>query len=275
MMRNFLFRSRWLPRLVPVFVFCLWPVSGPGGQGSAVQAASKADISGREILGRMDRFLRLPNGLLRGKMTIIHRSGRTRTFKLNLYKNDENALYIFESRRRGLEKKILYNESGEVIWELDAQSKKLFQKRNQEIYSSALGSGFAFIDLAMQSLQANYDAKVTGKAKFEGRTYMKLELKPLRPGRYKKLVALVDDRKRYRPVRFDFMGQHGVLIKSMTMQYSRLPVRTSKRRVRRRLNSRRDLIDPKSGTISILEIFTGDKTVQPDKSIYRNENLSR
>jgi hypothetical protein len=229
-----------------------------------------------DIVARVDQYLNYPNGLLQGKLTIIHNDGRTRIYNFDLYKGTSDCLYIFQSKRRGLEEKILFNEEGRIIYVFDALNKKLFTKKDDEKYESAANSGYSYVDISFNPLQANYDPKIIGEEIFEGKSYLRLELKPAKKEAYNKIYILVDPKKQFRPVRFDYLDKNNLLLKSMTFQFSKMKIKKLKNKFKKEVfNTRRDIIHLSSGTISILEIFSNDLTVKPDKSIYDNGNLNR
>ncbi|AVV78840.1 outer membrane lipoprotein-sorting protein [Leptospira santarosai] len=237
-------------------------------QGSNVRIA-------QELVARLDQALVKSNqGLIKGNLILIRRSGETWSWDVNMFRKEEDTLYLFESRGRGLEYKILIKEEGEQIYTFNVLSKKIFRKVDEEKYESHLATGFSFMDLSGASYQAHYNPIVQSDLKIADQTFKRITLKPIIPYFYSKLILLLN-LDSLRPARLDFHDRDGVLFKTMNIKYGPIKVRQNQKTTKEEYASRLEMLDLNTGSISVLEYTEIDKEVRPDPSLFELANLNR
>ncbi len=224
----------------------------------------------QEWMGLLDRSLAVPEGLLTGRLTVSSRSGRSQVWDFNLYKKRTDLLYLFSTKRRGLELKLLYKSGGEICWMWDRLRASLFKKRDLEKFEPVLDSGFSYVDLSGALYESQYDPVDLR----EGAS-MVLKIKPLLASGYTEIQAQMDKEKK-RPVRMDFHGKDRVLIKTMRFTYD-LPIYDprARKRISMAAPAVMDVIDLETGRISRIEFFSLDTAVSPDDSLFIPEFLNR
>jgi len=232
------------------------------------QEKRTVELSAQEILARMDEILRYPKGALSGSITHIYPDGKSFTIFLKGNIADEDYLFVVSSSERGDQFKVLYNLGGEDIWVYNIASLQLFHKIDIDKYDPLLATNFSFIDLSNADYQANYNAKIEGESIIKGKECFKLKLEPIfKKGDYGNLVAFVS-KSDFIPMKIDYYDQDRVIIKSMSVaqvaQYAgkNFPVRY-------------DMLNVKSGTLSIMKFFNVDSSVSFKKEIFRHQLLGQ
>lgn len=232
------------------------------------QEKRTVELSAQEILARMDEILRYPKGALSGSITHIYPDGKSFTIFLKGNISDDDYLFVVSSSERGDQFKVLYNLGGEDIWVYNIASLQLFHKIDIDKYDPLLATNFSFIDLSNADYQANYNAKIEGESIIKGKECFKLKLEPIfKKGDYGNLVAFVS-KSDFVPMKIDYYDQDRVIIKSMSVaqvaQYAgrNFPVRY-------------DMLNVKSGTLSIMKFFNVDPAVTFKKEIFRHQLLGQ
>ncbi|HMU85636.1 MAG TPA: outer membrane lipoprotein-sorting protein [Leptospiraceae bacterium] len=224
----------------------------------------------QEWMGFLDKSLAVPEGLMTGRLTVSGKTGRSQVWDFNLYKKHTDLLYLFSTKRRGLELKLLYKSGGEVCWMWDLLRASLFRKRDLEKFEPVLGSGFSFMDLSGALYESQYEPVDLREA-----STMVLKIKPVLPSGYTEILAQMD-REKKRPLRIDFHGKDKILIKTMRFTYD-LPLLDprARKRISMAAPAVQDVIDLETGRISRIEFFSLDRAVSPDDSLFIPEFLNR
>lgn len=225
----------------------------------------------QDWLADLDRSLDAPSGLMTGRLTVVSKSGRSLIWDFNTYKKGTDILYLFSSRSRDLELKLLYKRAGEICWIWDRLRASLFKKRDLEKFESILGSGFAYADLSGLSYESGYDP-ISLKP---GQGTVILKIKPVSESGYTEIVVQMDAVKK-RPIRMDFHGKDKVLVKTLKLGYD-LPLYNPRQRKKEYLVSPvlLDVLDLETGRISRIEFFSFDPSVSPDDSLFNPDFLNR
>ncbi|MBE7410700.1 MAG: outer membrane lipoprotein-sorting protein [Leptospiraceae bacterium] len=228
----------------------------------------------QEMIARLDQTINLGQGLVRANLTLIKRSGDSTTWKVNIFRNKDDSLYLFERGGRGLEAKILFKDEGDRVFLYNANSAKIFQKNEEEKFEPHFTTGFSFIDLSGYSYQVNYNPIILGNQDISGKSYLRVSLKPILGYSYKKLVLLFEN-PILRPTRIDFHDKDGVLFKTLNFKYSKLRIKSKNITSEVEFPSRLEMLDLNTGGISVLEYLDIDRDVIPDKSLFESANLNK
>lgn len=290
--------SVFFPTVITLLLLSTWspsrinsqPTTGNPDGGKPVSGKAAAEgkrflrIPVQEMIARVDQVLRIPEGKLSGRLSVITRSGKTAAWDFTLHRKvietegfgRAAALYQFSSPRRGLEAKVLFLEDGEIIWLWDARRRLLYRKRDRERYESVLGSGFTYQDLS----GVNYQASYTGRGAVlyrqrDGGIYTRLELAPINPGSYTRLLLLADHKNNFQPLRIDFHSRDRILFKTMFFRYGNILDSASGKNEQLELPVRLEVLDLNSGNISRLEYFTLDRKASPDIAFFDPDYLNR
>lgn len=251
-----------------IFISFIIPVlfSIPVIHGQNIDEDRDIEITAQGIIARVDRILEYPPGELEGTLRHIYPDGRSFSLQLRGSIGVENSLFLFSSRNRGEQLKVLYKLGGEDIWVYDLLELKLFNKMGIDRFDRILSTNFFFIDLSNAELQASYTANLDGEASVKGIDAHKLTLKPIfSGGRYGSLVVYVD-KEDLIPLRIDYYDNDDVIFKFMTIS-------KTGEKDGRIFPVRYDMLDIRRGTISILTFNTIDEGVEFDPKIFRQKNL--
>lgn len=229
------------------------------------QESREIEITAQSILARADKIMEYPRGLITGKMKHIRPDGKSYTINITGYISREDFLFVFSSRERGEQLKVLYNLGGEDIWVYDIHAIKLFNKKGIDKYDSILYTNYFFIDLSNADLQSNYTANIMGNALIKGYESYKLKLIPIFKGHYGMLTLYVskDD---FIPLRIDYHDRDNAIFKFMTIS------KTTKRKGKI-IPVRYDMMNIRKGTMTILNFFDFEEDARFDKEIFRSEKL--
>ncbi len=233
---------------------------------SAFPQERRIEVNAQAILARVDRILDYPSGQIRGRIKHIKPNGATYSLNLTGYVSRNDYLFIFSSRERGDQLKVLYNLGGEEIWVYDTHSVKLYHKMGIDKYDSVFLSNFFYIDLSNADLQSNYTASIQGSAVIKGFDSYKLKLKPIfRSGGYGMLTLYVT-KDEFIPLRIDFHDRDNVIFKFLTIS-------KIMRKEKKVIPVRYDMMNIRNGSVSILSFYSFDNNVRFDRSIFRSEKL--
>ncbi len=242
--------------------------------GSLDAQAKQDRVNAQEILAKLDEILNFGDGLTKGNLILIQRSGSSMSWKVNLFRYKSNLLYLFEKKGRGLEFKLLTLDEGDRIYLFNTVSSKLFRKTEDEKYENFLTTGFGFVDLSGYLYQANYDPIVNGEVNLQGQVFIRVTLKPIITYSYKKLVLLYE-KNLQRPFRIDFYDKDGVLWKTLNIKYGPVKIKTSSGVSREEKVSRLEMLTLNTGNIGIWEVEEQDTTVRADPVLFDVDNLGR
>ena len=233
---------------------------------SYAQEEREIELTAQGILARVDRILDYPTGLLKGRMKHIKPNGESHTSEVTGKITKEDFLFVFSNRDRGEQLKILYNLSGEDVWVYMMHSIKLYHKMGIDKYDPILLTNFFYIDLSNADFQSNYTAEILGEAVIKGQTTYVLRLEPIfKAGQYGR-ITLYAARDSFVPIRIDYHDRDNAIFKFMT-------IAKVMERNNRIFPARYDMMDIRTGTLSILSFFSVDESVSFDKSIFRSEKL--
>jgi len=241
-----------------LFIVCLYT--------SSYSQERKIELNAQAILARVDRILEYPAGQARGRIKHVKPDGSSYSLNITAYITKNDFLFIFNSRERGDQLKVLYNLGGEEIWVYETHSIKLYHKMGIDKYDPVFLSNFYYIDLSNSDLQSNYTGSIQGTAVIKGYDAYKLQLKPIfRSGGYGMLTLYVT-KDEFIPLRIDYHDRDNVIFKFLTIS-----------KVMRKNNMiipvRYDMMNIRNGSISILSFYDFDENVKFDKSIFRSEKL--
>ncbi len=233
---------------------------------SAFPQERRIELNAQAILARVDRIMDYPSGQIRGRIKHIKPNGGTYSLNLTGYILRNDYLFIFSSRERGDQLKVLYNLGGEEIWVYDTHSVKLYHKMGIDKYDSVFLSNFFYIDLSNADLQSNYTASIQGSAIIKGYDAYKLKLRPIfRSGGYGMLTLYVT-KDEFIPLRIDYHDRDNVIFKFLTIS-------KVMRKGKKVIPVRYDMMNIRNGSVSILSFYSFDKSVKFDRSIFRSEKL--
>jgi len=257
-------RSMWT-KITAVFLVVLAIIlySSPG-----VMAQDERDVelTAQEILARVDAMLAYPEGILKGTFLHITPDGSTRRIELKGFISDSNFLFKMETSSRGVEEKVLYTLKGEDIWMYNVLSRQLYHKMSVDRYDTIMNTNFYYVDLSNADFQSNYTAAIDGEVYIKGREALRLTCEPLlKSGKYGVLTLYVS-REEYLPLRVDYHDNDMVIFK--TMSIAKIAERKN-----RKFPVRYDMLNIRTGTVTIFEIFGIDEDAQFDKKIFRPEKL--
>jgi hypothetical protein len=233
---------------------------------SSYSQERRIELNAQAILARVDRVLAYPSGQIRGRVKHVKPNGSTYSLDVTAYVAKNDYLFIFSSRERGDQLKVLYNLGGEDIWVYNTHAVKLYHKMGIDKYDSVMFSNFSFNDLSNADLQSNYTASIQGTAIIKGYDAYKLKLKPIfRSGGYGMLTLYVT-RDELIPIRIDFHDRDNVIFKFLTIS-------KIMRKEKKVIPVRYDMMNIRNGSISILSFYSFDNNVRFDSSIFRSEKL--
>ncbi len=256
---NVKMRDRY--HIIIMLILMVW-ISTP----SYSQSERRIEVNAQAILARVDRILSYPPGQMRGRLQHVKPNGVSFDVNFTGYIDRDDYLFIFSSKERGDQLKVLYNFGGEDIWVYNLHSVRLYHKMGIDKYDSILLSNFFYIDMSNAPLQSNYSASIQGRSIIKGYDAYKLILKPIyKAGTYGQLTLYVTIDE-FIPLRIDYHDRDNAIFKFLTVS----KVMEQNGRV---IPVRYDMMDIRSGTISILNFFSFDESVRFDKQIFRSEKL--
>lgn len=230
------------------------------------QEEREVELTAQEMLARVDAMLKYPAGILKGTLLHIQPNGSTRRIQLKAFIQDSNYLFRLETSSRGEEQKVLYTLNGEDIWVYNVLSRQLFHKMSIDKFDSLLNTNFFYIDLSNADLQSNYTASIDGEVFVKGRDALRLKCEPLlKSGEYG-LLTLYVSKDDFIPLRIDYHDSDRVVFK--TMSVAKVAERNN-----RKFPVRYDMLNIRTGTVTIFEIFDIDEKARFDRSIFRPEKL--
>ncbi len=243
------------------FITLLFNLSSP-----VFTQTGEVEITAQAILARVDSIMQYPLGEMRGRMKHISPDGKSYTIDFLGSITRTDYLFRFSNKSRGEELKVLYKMSGEDVWVYSNHSLKLFHKMGIDKYDSLLSTNFTLMDFSNADFQSNYNARITGQSLIKGVECYRLDLVPVFQGSQYGLVTLYASKDKYIPMRIDFHDRDKVVFKFMSLSKtmeksgSIVPIRY-------------DMLNIKSGTVTILSFHRFDETVTFREDIFRPETL--
>lgn len=171
------------------------------------------DLSGQEILKRVDSNQLLDHAIITAKMTIHGRSGtRTITSKSWIEGKDQSfSEYLSPAREKG--KKML--KLGDKLWTYTPEpADRIIAISGHLLKQSVMGSDLSYEDMmSNDSLQEDYEAVVRGKETVEGRPCIVLEMRAKRKdvAYFKRKVWI--DSERWITIKTDLLAKSEKLLK--------------------------------------------------------------
>lgn len=233
---------------------------------AVAQEKREIELTAQEILARVDRVLDYPRGMIKGRMMHIMPDGNSTLINLKAYVTENDYLFIYSSRERGDQIKVLYNLKGEDIWVYNIHAVKLFHKMSIDKYDSLLATNYSYLDLSNADYQSNYTASITGNVVVKGRDCYRLKLVPIFKGGLYGQLTLYASKKDFIPLRIDFHDTDRAIFKSFSI------ARTMERN-NRIIPVRCDMLDIRKGTVTILEFFGFDETMVFQKELFFPQQL--
>lgn len=230
------------------------------------QEEREIELTAQTIVARVDRVLQYPEGLIKGSIKHIYPDGKAFTSDIKASITKEDFLFVFSSRERGDQLKVLYNLNGEDIWVYNVHSLKLYHKMGIDKFDSVLSTNFTFTDISNADLQSNYTASIDGEASVKGIDAYKLTLKPIFRGGEYGMLTLYASKDKYIPLRLDYHDRDMAIFKFMTVVKTR-------EKGNRVIPIRYDMLDIRKGTISIINFTSFDEEAKFDKEIFRSKQL--
>ena len=243
------------------FITLLFNLSSP-----VFTQTGEVEITAQAILARVDSIMQYPQGEMRGRMKHIFPDGKSYTIDFLGSISRTDYLFRFSNKSRGEELKVLYKMSGEDVWVYSNHSLKLFHKMGIDKYDSLLSTNFSLMDFSNADFQSNYNARITGQSLIKGVECYRLDLIPVFQGSQYGLVTLYASKDKYIPMRIDFHDRDKVVFKFMSLSKTMekggaiVPIRY-------------DMLNIKSGTVTILSFNRFDETVTFREDIFRPETL--
>lgn len=230
------------------------------------QEERRIELNAQGILARVDKIMEYPKGLMKGIMKHIKPDGTAITISFKGYIASDDYLFVFSSKERGDQLKVLYNLAGEDVWVYNVHALQLFHKLGIDKFDPVLSTNFSYLDLSNADLQSNYTATIEGDALVKGIDSWKLVLKPIVKGGEYGMLTLYVSKDRYIPLRIDFHDRDKAIFKFLTV----VKVRESGSRI---VPIRYDMMNIRQGTVTILSFNDFDETAAFDKEIFRPEKL--
>lgn len=230
------------------------------------QAEREVELTAQEMLARVDRIIRYPDGILKGYMMHITPDGSSQKLQITGYINKNQFLFDIVKPARGSMQKILYRLGGEDMWVYDMAVRALFHKMGVDKFDDILATNFYYIDLSNADLQSNYVARIEGSVILKNQDCYKLTLDPIdKTGAYGKLTVYVV-KQNYIPLRIDYHDQDKVIFK--TLSIAKVAQKGS-----RSFPIRYDMLNIKKGTMTVLEFTSIEDQVSISAEIFRPEKL--
>lgn len=230
------------------------------------QEEREIELTAQGIVARVDRVMDYPLGLIKGRIKHIRPDGESFTNEITGKITKDDFLFILSSKERGDQLKILYNLAGEDVWVYNIHSIKLYHKLGIDKFDPVLMTNYYYIDLSNADMQASYTAEITGTAIVKEQEAYILKLRPIFKGGMYGLLTLYVTKGTFIPIRIDYHDRDNVIFKFMTVA----KVMEKDGRI---IPTRYDMMDLRTGTMTILSFFSFEEEVKFDPQIFRPEKL--
>jgi len=176
---------------------------------------SAKELTGQEILNKVDRNATPNTQIMAAEMTIINRQGAKRIRKVKIWmKGDDYTLakFLYPADIKGTG----FLSAKDDQWLYLPVLRKVRRIASKQRNESFMGSDFSYDDVARSSLGKKYNAKLLSVEKFEKDTCYVLELIPkdLKDLNYSKLKTWIKKENFY-SVKTEYYDKHGDLVKIM------------------------------------------------------------
>lgn len=172
----------------------------------------KAQPTGKEILGMIDRNMTARTRIMSAKM-IVNGVRGSRTIEFRTWTEGENKSfteYTNPARERGT--KMLKLE--DKLWIYSPSSDRIIQITGQMLRQSVMGSDLSYEDMMDDPDLANhYSADIVGSDTVQNRNCWVLQLNALKEGEAYEVRKLWVDKEKYIPLREELYGKSGKLLK--------------------------------------------------------------
>ncbi|MCB0404124.1 MAG: outer membrane lipoprotein-sorting protein [Bdellovibrionales bacterium] len=187
---------------------------------SLVHTSMGAELTATQILEKIDKNQVLDHAIVTAKMVIHGRAG-TRTITSKSWsegKDKSFSEYLSPAREKG--KKML--KLGDKLWSYTPEPHdRTISISGHLLKQSVMGSDLSYEDfMNNDSMVSDYDAKLVGKEKIEGRDCYVLELTAKRDGVSYARRKIWVDTERFLPVQSDMMAKGGKLLKRALIRES-------------------------------------------------------
>lgn len=230
------------------------------------QENREIEVTAQGILARVDKILGYPNGLIKGRMKHIFPDGKSFVIELEGLISKDDFLFKFSSKDRGEQIKVLYNMKGEDIWVYNNHQLKLYHKIGIDKYDPLLSTNFFYVDMSKADLQSNYTATIEGETFLKGYDAFILKLKPIYKGGEYGYLTLFVTKDKFIPLRIDYHDRDNAIFKFMNV----VKVQEKEERI---VPIRYDMMNIRTGTVTILSFFSFEEDMKFSKEIFRSEKL--
>lgn len=235
------------------------------------------DMPVQALVARLDKGMSFSDGVYSGKLTIIDENGRPDIQDFQMHVKQDRRFLEFTSPRVGVTLRVLYLRQGEEIWVWDARRRDLLQLRGADQFKPIFQSGFSYRDLSGASLEANYHPSTRARElDLEGDdSAINYSLVPMLPSSYGR-ISVLQNPDSLRPLRLDVYDRNTILFKTIEISYDVPVLHLGKKKdIVPSWPVRLESLDLESGSISRLEIFTFDDTLQISDAIFLPDYLNR
>ncbi|MCB1304573.1 MAG: outer membrane lipoprotein-sorting protein [Leptospiraceae bacterium] len=235
------------------------------------------DLPVQALVARLDRSLSYPDGVYSGKFTIIDGKGNPTMYDFQMHVSGAKRFLEFTSPAYGVALRVLALRQGEDIWAWDARRRDLLQLRGADQFDAIMRSGLSFRDLSGALLEANFHpADRAKKMEIEGgKEAINYSLIPMLPSSYGRISVLQNPAK-FRPFRLDIYDRNTILFKTIEITYDVPVLHLGKKKdIVPSWPVRFESLDLQSGSITRMEIFTFDDTLEISEAIFLPDYLNR
>lgn len=200
-----------MKRMSALFLLLLIPVSASPGQ----------DLTGEDIIAKVNELMNVDSSYAKSKMTIITSSGNERTFVYESWsknKGEKNLVRYLEPRRVKDQATLMLNNADD-IWMFFPRTQRVRKLASHAKKQKMEGSDFSYEDMGSgDAFIKEYVSSRLKDEKMEGEDCYKLELirKPDSDLSYSRLIIWVTKNNFY-PLVIDYFDENdsGLLLKRM------------------------------------------------------------
>ncbi len=229
-------------------------------------------LGGQEIIERLDRAVGINEGLTLARLSIRKGNHETHFWKVNIFKKEEDVLYIFEITHHKPVAKLFSIKRGEKLIYYNVLSGKFFQIEQMEKMQSILGTSFTFRDFSNYLYEANYNPESVNRTKPETSESSIVKMIPISFPSYKHIELYVDNSD-YSPRKVDFTSPEGLLIKTLKFHYGKIKVREDKSISEISSLKKLEMNDNATNYTSTFEFIEWNKNVKPDRVFYEMKTM--
>jgi len=175
-------------------------------------AQDKTGLTAQQIMTRADSVSTPQTMISTSKQTVYFYTGRHRQFVMKTWASggDDNILFEYLKPARVRGDKFLFLKGGD-IWAYFSKTGRVRRIASSAKKSKMQGSDFSYEDISMMSsITDDYNSKMMGDAKIDGKKCYKIELTPNKKISYSKLIAYID-KKNYAMRKIEFYKKDKLL----------------------------------------------------------------